>query len=948
MKTTITFLLFTIFFIVSQAQNNSKQLKKQSEDYFKIPENLTQEDYVPKTIIFKVKPEFREACDNSRIKHFSFNSALSELDVLNLEKKFPGKKEPERPLNDRGEKLVDLSLIYKLSYNADLALEKAINHLYNTGILEYAEPQYLHKLFYTSNDPENGKVYALAKMKVFEAWDIVQGDTNIVIGILDTGVDFEHPDLVNNIKYNYNDTINGIDDDDDGYIDNFRGWDFDENDNNPQYNHEHGVHVSGIAAASTNNGIGISGVGFKCKFLPVKLNIDDPYDGIFYAANHGCQIINCSWGGPGEGQYGQDVINYATINKNSLVVAAAGNYNNQDLMYPASFNNVLSVASTGSEDVKSDFSSYGHHIDISAPGEDVYSTLPNNTYSLKSGTSMSSPNVAGAAAIVKSHFPSYTALQVGEQLKVTADKIENVNSSRYIDKLGSGRINLYRALTDTTSPSVVMTQRTISINNGNGYHYGDTLVISGEFLNYLAPTVNLSANLSTTSTYVNIINATKLMGVISTYDSVNISNNPFKVVIKPNAPLNFKVPFKLSLVDGSYFSNIYFNVDFKLSKFYINVIINDVNTSVARGGKIGYLDESGIDGLGFRYMGSSSMLYEAGLMVGNSDQGVSSAIKGNTSAQSDFSTIENVKKVPDVVSEFDIRSSFNDKNATNPLNIVVKQNSYAWSSPGNSKFVIFSYAIKNEGSSQLNNLYAGIYADWNIGDHTLNKADFDLANKMGYAWSTETGGKYTGIKLLSTAAQVNHYAIDNVAGGNGGIDIFDGFDTEEKYISLSSSRGQAGVTAGGTDVSSVVSSGPFNLQPGDNTMVVFALLAGDSLEDLQATALSAQNKYELDIKPLYITSVAPENELYMNKPYPNPASGNVNFDFILPRTAEVQLSVFNSVGQEVAIFLDRSLEKGKYSINADVSNFSNGIYLYKLTVNGISINGKMTVLGLNN
>ena len=949
MKNIFTFLLFSIVAYGSFCQNNFNQVINENKVYFEFPPDITRDDYLPKTIIFKIKPDFRNSCYNHRIDNSSLNEILNELDVLKLEKKFPGKTVPERATNERGEKLVDLSLIYMLTYNSSIELKNAINYLYDSGIIEYAEPYYVPRIFYTSNDPENGLVYALAKMKVFDAWDISQGDTNVVIGITDTGVDFGHEDLVNNIKYNYNDTINGIDDDGDGYIDNFRGWDTGENDNYPQFNVEsHGVHVSGTAAASVDNATGISGVGFKCKFLPVKISASNgaltgAYDGLVYAADHGCQIINCSWGGYTYSQFSQEIINYATFNKNSLVVCASGNENTQNLSYPSSFNNAFSVASTTRTDQKSVFSNYGYHIDISAPGSRIYSSMPNNTYNYLDGTSMASPNVAGAAAIVKSHFPSYSALQVREQLKVTADNINISNNNSYRDKLGTGRINLLRALTDTTSPSVKMVERTFSINNGNAYHYGDTLKIFGEFLNYLAPTSNLSANLTTSSTYVNIINSAKVLGVIPTYGKSNISNDPFKVVIKSNVPLIFKVPFKLSLVDGNYSSNIYFNVDFNLDESYINIIINDVNTSIISNGRIGYLDTAGVNGMGFTYKGSPSMLNDAGLMIGISEQAVSSSVKGETSSQNDFSTHKEVKKVPNVASEFDVQGSFNDNNAENPLNVMVKQSSFAWSSSENRNFVIFSYAIKNIGSSTLSDLYAGIFADWNIMNYKLNKADSDNTNRIGYVWSTEPNNNYTGIKLLSTSAPFNHYAIDNVTGGNGGIDLSDNFTTQEKFISLSTGRGQAGTNSNGTDIISVVSSGPYNLSPGDSAIIAFALLAGNNIEDLKETAVAAQTKYDSEVLPLHTISLKPREELLLGVAYPNPAIDRVTLEFVLPQAALVSISLYNSLGQEAAILLSQYMENGKHSIQADINNFANGIYLIKLTADGHSIYGKVAV-----
>lgn len=210
-----------------------------------------------------------------------------------------------------------------------------------------------------------------------------------VIGIVDSGTDWDHPDLPANIKLNYADPINGVDDDADGYIDNYRGYDLagaDYNnvvaDNNPMImgaNNNHGSHVSGDASAVTNNGTGVAGPGFKCKIMAVKCAADNDtrgaggtgyiitgYEGVKYAADHGCSIINCSWGGSAAGQFEQDIFTYASINKNALVVCAAGNNSNNVIQFPSGLKYALSVASTTSSDAKSGFSSYGTTVDVSA------------------------------------------------------------------------------------------------------------------------------------------------------------------------------------------------------------------------------------------------------------------------------------------------------------------------------------------------------------------------------------------------------------------------------------------------------------------------------------------------------------------------------------------------------------------------------------------------------
>ena len=302
------------------------------------------------------------------------------------------------------------------------------------GIIAYAEPLIYPKLTYTPNDYNSSIQDFIGIINAPAAWNIEKGDTNVVIGILDTGTDWDHPDLVDNIKYNYNDPIDGTDNDADGYTDNYRGWDLGVNDNDPTVQgSNHGAHVSGCAAASTDNNTGVASPGFNCKFLPVKIadaqgNLIAGYEGITYAADHGCQIINCSWGSNSSSQMGQDVVNYATINTNSLVVAGAGNDNSDDNFYPASFDNVLSVGATSASDGKASFSNYGYTLDVSAPGINIYSTTYNNNYTMNSGTSMSSPIVAGCAGIVQSYFPNLTGIQVGEKLRVSADNINSLVS----------------------------------------------------------------------------------------------------------------------------------------------------------------------------------------------------------------------------------------------------------------------------------------------------------------------------------------------------------------------------------------------------------------------------------------------------------------------------------------------------------------------------------------
>jgi serine protease len=891
-------LLASQFDSTAQGQlSNPLKARKQ----FTMPSNITPKDYATKTIVFKVKPQYRNVTSNTKINNPLLDQVLSYLGLNTLSKKFPKHTPPEKPRNELGQAYADLSLTYELKYTNDISMEDAINQLLATNILEYAEPHYIYKMHnFIPNDPSANSTSAttgqnsfFTRIRAYAAWDLAlggsQGSSSIVIGIVDSGTDTDHPDLVTQFKQNTADPIDGIDNDLDGYIDNYTGYDLagaDYNnivgDNNPNVfgnNNNHGSHVSGCASAATNNSIGVAGIGFNCKLLPVKCSADNDtrasgsgyiisgYEGIAYAADHGAKIINCSWGGSGGGAYGQSIIDYATINKNCLVVASAGNSNLDEQNYPGSFNYVLSVAATNSNnDGKATFSTYNYDVDISTPGVNIYTTLYNNSYGQMSGTSMASPITAGGAGLVQSKFNYTNALQIGQRLKQTSDyhyaagtNITGPGNTGaiYQNKLGKGRMNLQRALTDPSAPSVVFTNRVISDHNDNVAVIGDSLFITGDFINYLSPTSNLTASITAIVGGANLttIDNTTSLGVINTLSTANNNADPFKFKVNTGTPDNALVTFKVTLTDGTYTDSYFFNVT--INPDYVNIAINDVATTITSKGKIGYNVDGQLQGLGFTYMGTN-LLYEGALMVGTSSTKVSDAFRGSapTASDADFQTnVKAYKAVPSIFSEFDVHGRIKDVPAVPSQSITVSHNAYAWTTNGNRKYVIVEYSIKNTGATALSNLYAGIAADWDIDATTAseNKSNYDATKKLGYVYSTASGGKYAGIKVLTNTAPAVCYHIDNMAGGGGGVDVVDTtvagnkrYSTSKKYTTLSTNRylaGVSGTVTTGSDIIEVVSSGPFNIVAGDSIKVAFALIAGDDLVDIKKSADSAQAHY---------------------------------------------------------------------------------------------------------
>lgn len=433
-----------------------------AQDNLIVVDNPNGDDYIQGRVNVKVKPEFRAyfAELSNTIPGFE------TLEITGLRKKFPQRKPLENQYHANGKKLPDLSLIYELDYNAEQDVYKTAEQLLSSGYFDYAEPHYVSYPLYTPNDPRVAQYnpYHLNTLQLYTAWDVSQGDSNIVIGYTDTSFDINHEDLSGNIKHNYADPVGGGDDDLDTYPDNFSGWDMVDNDNTLFINNEiHGTTVLAVGSATTDNSLGIAGAGFKCKYLPVKVAnssqvITQGYEGIVYCVDHGAKIVNCSWGNTTFNQLAQDVIDDATLVNDVLIVASAGNADATNYYYPASYEYVLSVTGVDANDLVDPPSatpfSRNDSVDVTAPGFSVYTTATYNGGPLYTpptgGTSIASPLVAGIAGLVWSHFPNMTALEVAERIKCTADNIDAIPGNEpYAGLIGTGRVNAYAALTSS-------------------------------------------------------------------------------------------------------------------------------------------------------------------------------------------------------------------------------------------------------------------------------------------------------------------------------------------------------------------------------------------------------------------------------------------------------------------------------------------------------------------
>lgn len=339
--------------------------------------------------------------------------------------------------------------------------------------IEYAEPNYylyaLESPPRIPNDAFFGRQWSLHRdhdhdIDAPEAWAITTGSDSVIVAIIDTGIDYRHPDLKDNIWINAGESgeraNNGIDDDGNGYVDDQYGWNFVLNENDPYDDHFHGTHVAGTVGAVGNNRTGIAGVCWRVKLMALKFIGSDGWgttaaaaEAIRYAVNNGAKILSNSWGGDDASEALKDEIEYAH-ERGVLFIAAAGNdglNNDHTPHYPSSYDvpNVVSVASSTWDDKLSSFSNYGRRsVDIAAPGSEIYSTQPISRFQTLSGTSMATPHVSGVCALVWAQYPDLQSHEVLARVLGSAD-----HDSEFTFRMTSGgRLNAAQAL--STAPLI--------------------------------------------------------------------------------------------------------------------------------------------------------------------------------------------------------------------------------------------------------------------------------------------------------------------------------------------------------------------------------------------------------------------------------------------------------------------------------------------------------------
>ncbi len=874
-----------------------------------------------------------------------FQSKVSEIAKtlgkekgINLQALIPAAPKSDKLLSTKSAN--SLSRIYKIT---NVSFEE-LNYLSNNLEYEYIEEIPEMQIFERPNDFMLSQQYYLDSMNIYAVWDLVDTTQEVVIGIVDTGVELDHEDLKDKIWHNKGEMgtdgngnpkqSNGIDDDGNGYIDDWQGWDFygasGDQDNDPMPGKDHGTHVAGIAAGSTNNFLGIAGVAPHAKILAVKAGPDDPtsnsisngYQGILYAAMMGADVINCSFGGGGYSQTEAEII-AAAQDYGALIVAAAGNDYVYAMQYPASYPGVISVASLEQTGNKASYSNYGPDVDICAFGSAIFSTITGNDYGTKSGTSMATPVLAGVVALVKSNFPKLSNEELSARLKATAD---NHFDNDYLKGcMGRGEVNPMRALTADNLAHLEITNIDMDYRfNPFGDNKLDTVYLSFTAKNILDPLTNVKFSISVRNLEVEYLIDDVTSDILHSKAYFS-SANELGFVLPDNLETDQEVFFYFNIeADGAY-------TDSKLLKVivnpsYLNMDHNNITTTFNSDGNIGYNDYSqNLQGSGMLF-NHYQYLFEGAIIAGVSETNISNNARGSSGSAKNrsFKQIERFSKSfisDDILYGF---TSYTDKYAGKNTNIHVDQEVYQSKAADLEDLILVRYKISAADPTEVKSLYFGQFYDWDLsinGGNDMMKynTDYDFAYAEDLS-NTDLAKVY--LKNLSPYNN-NFYAINN-SGNDGSFSIYDGFSEVEKWLAISSDL--AKIETKGSDCSMVLAAGPIDIAIGDTADIIFAITFAHSVQEAVAN---------FDKGKLFAGSIdgfnLQNNSIADIMISPNPASDNIEIKLGLLHSIPVHLAIYDAQGKLVKTLINNKiLSAGIHILSTNVKELSQGKYFLHL------------------
>ena len=811
-------------------------------------------EYMKGEMIVKLKPAYRSAMRANGIALPSFEAFSAKIKT-EAKPLFPNHTIAERAVNQFGEKMVDISTIYNLKFDSTISVQAAINLLWTEDAYEYIEPRIIYHTDLIPNDPQPNihfNAYTLTDIRAFQAWDITIGSHNVLAGFVDTGYKFAQPEMDGNFIIKASEfPINGIDDDANGYIDDYRGWDMNGNDNDPTEGtvFAHGFEVAKKYGANTNNSFQGAGASFNSGHTHVKAgqggSIPYGYEGIVYEVDNGCVIVNCSWGGPGYSAYGEDVVNYATINKGAAVVAAAGNDYAEAINYPAAYRRALSTGALQAAGQKTPNSAWHYTIDLMTPGTAGF-------------TSFAAPvGTAGTALAYKRfHYDlgnaAYTGYQAAQRLRVTANyaAVYGGSNPAYMqDKLGSGRLDMYKAVKDSIKlPSMRINADTMAIagDADTDIESGETVTLDLGYINWLDSALNLMVSYvpnAVCAPYITLLSPASFSPGVVVPLATLAHTLQFQVSL--SAPADLQIAIKVAYSDP-----LRNYTDFEYILYVANPNVLDITNNlydltVSGKGEIGYyINDPVTRGIGVKHNGiTNSALYEGGILIGNAANKIANNIRLINGSQDKDITSTTI--IAENGSPLSSDKEWNAQFTTAVMPVTVNHNLYNYTDANNDDYIIMEYVIHNTGATALNGLYAGIFADWDIQSNPLDPAaysknlcNYDASKKMIYANQNGYTDYYAMALLNDDGFHTRAYTGSNAV-----------FTDSAKYACIANtpSLGSAAVTTQ-NDIMQFISAGPFNIAAGGEHRVAFAMIGGNSLLALDDSRNRAIDNYFCQIR----------------------------------------------------------------------------------------------------
>ncbi len=960
-----------------------------------------QPQVVPGVVMVKFKPAATPGGDAVLRTMGSLGQAIARAGIASLEQTF-------RHIDATGgPDSVGLSRIFYARFEKNLDPRDVVRDLNTLPEVEYAEPKFLRRLYDTPNDPNIGSQnLALTRLNVYAGWTLGRGNPQVVIATVDGGTYWQHEDLIDNLWVNPLEDINhnghfdkgpppagdedGIDGDQNGFVDDVVGWNFSSPSNDPRgvtpHAAEHGTNTASMFGARTDNGIGMAGTGWNCRLMPVCVGASDPlydgyiiygYEGIAYAAQNGAQVINCSWGGTGGYSFfEQDVINAAT-QAGALVVVSAGNgYNNSgtgksnDLTpdYPANYQNVLAVGSTRStSDTRSSFSNYGLTVPVYAPGESIYGATNSGSYSqFNSGTSFSSPLVAGLAGLLKVKLPGWTPEMIAAQIRVTADSIDGANPG-LAGQLGRGRVNFARALSEFNHPGIqILSADFEAPSGGNIFLTGDSVYGTIVVKNVL-PTdaANLTFLLTSSDPSLEVVQGSAQVGLLRGGEQATLGGFLFRVGSLTDAK---DIRLKAEWVSNGDQRDAF---AFRLTVFptlpvwrlqgsptatgLFSIKAVDANVAWAAGGNgaaTGPVVIRTTDG-GEQWSVVTGNLAnidiycvfavdEQRAWVGTGD--------GRIFATSDGGATWDNQAYGGVQSGFIDGIYFSDA-----------QNGFAMGDPpsGSTRWVVLKTSDGGESWAHLANEPVGVSgeAGWNNSFCGVDANHIWFGTNKNKIWRTTDGGNSWS---ASASGGTNSFAVSfkdplyGIAGhSNGALSrTTDGGATWVPITSPAAS-GIGGASYVPNSPKAWIASydAPFvSNNDGASWQAQSAYpYSGDinhlSIADTGKGWAVTSNAEILVYSPTSVTAVGPEPgvsvpaSFVLNQNYPNPFNPTTVISYRLPVAAEISLTVFDLLGRVLSSLVAGERGPGNHTVEFDATGLSSGVYFYQLRATPIGAAG---------